>query len=88
METQRYCVDDNTPLAKVNNRGVTVDQCPRCGGIWLDAGELEMIISTIANQPGFHPRPATYYESGHHRTQRHHHRSSSDGLFGGLFGSS
>src|SRR5262249_49783207 len=26
-------------------RAVTIDECPTCGGIWLDAGELERIRS-------------------------------------------
>jgi Zn-finger nucleic acid-binding protein len=26
-------------------RRVQVDQCPNCGGYWLDAGELELIRS-------------------------------------------
>ena len=26
-------------------RGVVVDECPSCGGFWLDAGELEQIRS-------------------------------------------
>ena len=26
-------------------RGVMVDECPSCGGFWLDAGELEQIRS-------------------------------------------
>jgi rubrerythrin len=24
-------------------RGVTVDQCPSCGGVWLDKGELDVL---------------------------------------------
>jgi len=29
------------PLAAVSYQDVTVDQCPACGGVWLDRGELE-----------------------------------------------
>jgi Zn-finger nucleic acid-binding protein len=25
-------------------RGVTVDQCPSCGGVWLDKGELDVLV--------------------------------------------
>ena len=25
-------------------RAVTVDECPTCAGVWLDAGELEMVL--------------------------------------------
>lgn len=23
---------------------VVIDHCPRCGGIWLDAGELRLLV--------------------------------------------
>ena len=31
------------PLAAVSYQDVTVDQCPACGGVWLDRGELEAL---------------------------------------------
>ena len=24
--------------------GVTIDQCPSCGGVWLDKGELDVLV--------------------------------------------
>ena len=30
-------------LSPVVYRGVTVDQCPACEGVWLDRGELEAL---------------------------------------------
>ena len=32
------------------NRGVEVDECPRCGGVWLDAGELAAVRSQYAGE--------------------------------------
>jgi hypothetical protein len=33
-----------------SRRETEVDTCPNCGGVWLDAGELQMIRREIANQ--------------------------------------
>lgn len=54
-EVQRYCPDDQLPLVKVEDRGVIIDCCQRCGIQVLDAGELQMIISTVARMDGFRP---------------------------------
>ena len=37
------CPRDGYDLASEGFHGVTVDICPHCGGMWLDAGELEVI---------------------------------------------
>lgn len=31
--------------------GVTVDRCPKSGGLWLDAGELEQLLKNAASAP-------------------------------------
>lgn len=33
-----------TTLVAVERRGVTIDACPRCRGVWLDRGELDKLI--------------------------------------------
>lgn len=37
------CPKDGYDLASQGLHGVTVDICPHCGGMWLDAGELDVI---------------------------------------------
>jgi len=38
------CPDDSAGLVRSTYEGdVTVDRCERCGGIWLDHGELEAV---------------------------------------------
>ena len=32
-------------LAATVHHGVSIDVCPHCGGMWLDAGELEQLAS-------------------------------------------
>ena len=39
---------DNRQLAPAEVQGVEVDQCPECGGVWCDAGELARLLSLEA----------------------------------------
>ncbi len=32
-------------MREINRRGVHIDVCPECKGVWLDRGELEKIIA-------------------------------------------
>ena len=38
------CPADRSQLAATRYRGVEIDICRHCQGIWLDAGELERIL--------------------------------------------
>jgi uncharacterized protein len=38
------CPRDQTPLRKDSRKGIEVDWCPHCKGVWLDHGELEKLI--------------------------------------------
>jgi Zn-finger nucleic acid-binding protein len=37
-------------LLLTERRGVEIDYCPRCRGIWLDRGELDKIIDRAAEE--------------------------------------
>lgn len=41
----RACVDCAGSLRAVTHRGVEVDVCASCGGIWFDGGELRSLVS-------------------------------------------
>ena len=45
------CPKDGYDLMSQGFHGVTVDTCSHCGGIWLDAGELD-VISKHGDHPG------------------------------------
>jgi hypothetical protein len=61
-------------LREVSKEGVLIDLCTKCGGVWLDKGELEKILAlsrqdiadydayVAASQPGSVPaaQPAAY----------------------------
>jgi len=42
------CPRDAQPLTAVIHRGVEVDVCGTCGGIWFDNGELQKILAQSA----------------------------------------
>lgn len=43
------CPADSHPLTAVRHRGIEVDVCGTCGGIWFDHGELQKILSNSSN---------------------------------------
>jgi len=44
MASPLVCPRDATPCKTIEyESGIEVDQCPACGGMWLDHGELEAI---------------------------------------------
>jgi len=44
------CPLDDAPMREVTRRGVKVDICPECRGVWLDRGELDHLIEA---EPAF-----------------------------------
>jgi Zn-finger nucleic acid-binding protein len=42
------CPSCNETLLMSEKRGVEIDYCPNCRGIWLDRGELEKIMESSA----------------------------------------
>jgi len=43
------CPVDDFTLVQETYEGVTIDRCPHCLGVWLDAGELEAIQKNQAD---------------------------------------
>ena len=39
------CPKCGAPLVPVPYRGVELDKCSRCQGVWLDCGELDQVIT-------------------------------------------
>jgi len=44
-QPSRTCPACETPLSTATLAGVTVDGCDGCGGVWLDAGEIQKLGS-------------------------------------------
>lgn len=52
------CPVDNETLVMADRRGVEIDYCPKCRGVWLDRGELDKIIErAMAAAPASAPAP-------------------------------
>jgi hypothetical protein len=49
-EAQRMCPSDASALKKALAHGVIIDRCPTCGGVWLDAGELERVSEEVLQE--------------------------------------
>jgi hypothetical protein len=43
-ETARTCPVDGLPLIVESRSNVSIDRCPDCGGVWLDGGELDLVL--------------------------------------------
>jgi Zn-finger nucleic acid-binding protein len=50
MSENRCCVKCDSILDRGTYAGVEVDLCPRCGGLWLDKGEIERIGQATSAQ--------------------------------------
>lgn len=46
-----HCPKDGTELATVRLKGVAVDTCASCGGMWLDAGEMDELVDNADTGP-------------------------------------
>jgi uncharacterized protein len=46
------CPKDGMELVEVEHAGVHIDKCSHCGGIYLDAGELDKIMEANAKEEG------------------------------------
>ncbi len=38
---------DGTPMKQIVRNGIEIDMCPTTGGVWLDKGELEKLLSLV-----------------------------------------
>ncbi|MEH6448310.1 MAG: zf-TFIIB domain-containing protein [Oleispira sp.] len=50
-EPKRLCPADGTVMVKSHKNEIIIDYCPKCMGVWLDAGELSA-IRAAATQDG------------------------------------
>lgn len=56
----------DVPMKEVERRGVLIDVCPECRGVWLDRGELEKLLATNPDHVE-NPPPQQYH---HHKKRR------------------
>ena len=42
------CPACDVELQIADRQGIEIDYCPKCRGVWLDRGELEKLLSAVA----------------------------------------
>ena len=42
------CPKCGADLKEIKQNDIAIDECAECGGIWLDSGELEMLLKSEA----------------------------------------
>lgn len=58
-----------TSLVLSERKGIEIDYCPDCRGVWLDRGELDKIIEkSVAEEVKTAPQPNSSYSSQHHHS--------------------
>jgi uncharacterized protein len=73
------CPVCDVDLLLAERQGVEIDYCPKCRGVWLDRGELDILIER-SNALGYGPPPerglyerdAVRYPGEGHRGERYH----------------
>lgn len=65
------CKEPNLVISE--RKGIEIDYCPDCRGIWLDRGELDKILEKSREeeprqreQPAYNPNPAYPQHPGNH----------------------
>jgi Zn-finger nucleic acid-binding protein len=74
----------SVPMREVPRRGVKIDVCPECRGVWLDAGEMERLLNRAEEweEEDFrHYRGREEREYAHHPYGRKKRRHFLDDLF-------
>ncbi|MGH7500098.1 MAG: zf-TFIIB domain-containing protein [Gemmatimonadales bacterium] len=63
------CPKDGYDLVSSQYHGVQIETCPHCGGMWLDAGELEVV--SHEERPALFTRVLSEALSSFRGTPRH-----------------
>ena len=65
------CKEEN--LAISERKGIEIDYCPQCRGIWLDRGELDKILERSREEASAPPGSYSQGPQAGYR-QDHHHK--------------
>jgi Zn-finger nucleic acid-binding protein len=63
-----------TQLVMSERKGIEIDYCPNCRGVWLDRGELDKIIELSVERPI--ERERTSYAPVDYRSQKPYKKKS------------
>jgi len=57
-----HCPKCGMNLIEIDYKGIKIDKCSGCEGIWLDAGELEAIVEAGHKDKGFLDKMFTVFK--------------------------
>lgn len=63
---------DGSPMRQIKRYGIEIDVCPTTGGIWLDKGELEKLM-TLLKEEAINEQPAVQRQVQEPRRSRSSH---------------
>lgn len=81
------CPACNVNLVMTERKGVEIDYCPDCRGVWLDRGELDKIVERSSDEQG----PSHHGNYGHkhgnpsYQDKDFYKRKRRDSFLGELF---
>lgn len=58
-----HCKEPNLVLSE--RKGIEIDYCPECRGIWLDRGELDKIIEKSNESHSSESRETSHHQNSH-----------------------
>lgn len=75
------CPSCNIALQIAERRGIEIDYCSKCRGVWLDRGELDKLLESAANpsahRPGEHSSgDRREYREDDYREKKHYKKKS------------
>ena len=62
---------DGSTMRQIRRYGIELDVCPTSGGVWLDKGELEKLITLVSDE-------ASEAEPDRSRSRGHHDNDDDD----------
>jgi Zn-finger nucleic acid-binding protein len=70
MVTALKCPKCLEPMRSIERNGVVIERCTECGGVFLDRGELEHLITAEQRYDAVHTPSAAPTQSGQRPPQR------------------
>lgn len=85
------CPNCGETLLMTDKKGVEIDYCPNCRGIWLDKGELEKIMERTSDHYSHREnyesdyRKYQYGDDDHYKHNPHHHHKKKKSFLSDFF---
>lgn len=76
-----YCPLCDAAMREVERKGVKIDICPECKGVWLDRGELDRLLRAVDEEDVEYHREREKWPD----SEWHHKKRKRRGILGELF---